>query len=160
MTAKDKEEINKTRDYLESQFKNKYLDQIYEVQAKLDSEQMEDSKAIGQRVAEMTIELQQSRRMDDPEGIKLQHDVTVVNEVIDSLEIQTLMEQFEEEYEFDIRPDIVAISMNELRGLKKINEELQRIKRRESFAKYYDKFSETESANNTKYRLIQASKQA
>ena len=160
MTAKDKEEINKTRDYLESQFKNKYLDQIYEVQAKLDSEQMEDSKAIGQRVAEMTIELQQSRRMDDPEGIKLQHDVTVVNEVIDSLEIQTLMEQFEEEYEFDIRPDIVAISINELRGLKKINEELQRIKRRESFAKYYDKFSETESANNTKYRLIQASKQA
>ena len=38
MTAKDKQEINKTRDYMESQFKNKYLDQIYEVQAKLDSE--------------------------------------------------------------------------------------------------------------------------
>lgn len=57
------------------------------------------------------------------------------------------MEQFEEEYEFDIRPDIVAISMNELRDLKAINQELKRIKRKEIFKEHYDKFSQPESAN-------------
>ena len=57
------------------------------------------------------------------------------------------MEQFEEEYEFDIRPDMVAISMNELKDLKAINQELSRIKRKEKIKEHYDKFSQTESAN-------------
>lgn len=57
------------------------------------------------------------------------------------------MEQFEEEYEFDIRPGMVAISMNELRSLKAINQELSRITRKETFKEHYDKFNQPESAN-------------